>query len=234
VALRFADTLARDDGETAERLRFPRDGSTATSAIAEVRNLRERGSGPFWRRRRGAPIIGIGVGANKETKLWPRANFVALCRRMLKEGCTLAFIGGPQEQSEVQEILHELNAPRAVLNLCAASKIEDLGEILGELDAFVGLDTGTTHFAGRVGLPTFALFGASHDPVEWGPVGGRSGWGAADLECAGCSLSRLEQCPNDLACMTMLTPDRVWPTLRQTLRGLDHAPPNLLICEAAS
>ena len=110
-----------------------------------------------------------------------------------------------------------LDAGERTIELCAACRIEDLGEVLGELDGFVGLDTGTTHFAGRVGLRTFALFGAAHDPREWGPVGSKSGWGSADLPCGSCSFGGRAQCMLEVVCMTSLTPEKVWPLVEQWL-----------------
>ena len=38
--------------------------------------------------------------------------------------------------------------------------------------AFVGCDTGPTHLAAQLGVPTIALFGPT-DPAVWAPVGPR-------------------------------------------------------------
>ncbi|MBV8848818.1 MAG: hypothetical protein JOZ16_04450, partial [Methylobacteriaceae bacterium] len=93
----------------------------------------------------------------------------------------------------------------------------DLGEVLALLDGFIGLDTGTTHFAGRVGVPTLALFGTAHDPREWGPVGDKSAWAAMDAPCHHCSISEARFCALDVACMSSLRPEQVWPLVEQHL-----------------
>lgn len=214
VALRFADGLARPTREIATRLIQPRPGSTAAATVRQLRRRKRRG----WPFRAAGKIIGIGIGANKETKLWPLAHFAELCRRLLgREEVTLAFIGGPQEAEAIATLMRELNANDRLIDLCACCKIEDLGEVLGQLDGYIGLDTGTTHFAGRVGLPTVAIFGAAHDPREWGPVGPTSGWATAEIACASCFKSTALHCPIDVACMSGLTPDAVWPMVETLL-----------------
>ncbi len=216
VALRFAPRLIAPEDEVARSLSEPRDGSTAGDA---VRLLRRRRIGHWAFSRRGPRrTIGIGIGANKQTKLWPKEYFVDLCRRLLaRPEVDLAFFGGPAEAEAVRALMDELAAGDRAVDLCGCCRIEDLGEVLAELDGFIGLDTGTTHFAGRVGVKTFALFGAAHDPREWGPVGASSAWASVDVPCGQCFKAELSQCGAALRCMTMLTPAEVWPLVERQL-----------------
>ena len=115
----------------------------------------------------------------------------------------------------MRELVGQLGASDRLLDLCASCRIEDLGEVLAELDGFIGLDTGTTHFAGRVGAKTLALFGASHDPLEWGPVGAKSAWAAVETPCRSCSKSELAECDFGLQCMVALKPQDVWPMVKR-------------------
>ena len=216
VALRFAPRLIAPEDEVARALSEPRDGSSARDAVGRLRR-RKSGHWAFGRRdpRR---TIGIGIGANKQTKLWPSDYFVDLCRRLLERPeVDLAFFGGPAEAGAVRALVDELAAGDRAIDLCGCCGIEDLGEVLAELDGFIGLDTGTTHFAGRVGVKTFALFGAAHDPREWGPVGANSAWASVDVPCGHCFKAELSQCGAALRCMTMLTPAEVWPLVERQL-----------------
>lgn len=217
VALRHAPRVVKpDSGEVARRLSAPRKGSTAAEAVRRLRD--RRGRGPFGLRRAPRKLIGIGIGANKETKLWPRAHFVELCRRLLdRPDIDLVFTGGPADADEVRWLVGELDAGGRAIDLCACCRIEDLGEMLVELDGYIGLDTGTTHFAGRVGVRTLAIFGAAHDPREWGPVGVRSGWVAADLDCGACSKSLASHCGFQLRCMSTLSPARIFEAVKANL-----------------
>ena len=227
AALRHAPHLvAGSAADVAERLTRRRRESSAQTILRLFADRRRRPLLKLPRRTRTA-FIGIAIGANKETKRWPAPYFAALCRSLLRSPCvSIVLVGGPAEAAQAAELIAELDAGTRVIDAVSSCRIEDLGEVLAELDAFIGLDTGTTHFAGRVGLPTFAVFGASHDPVEWGPVGSRARWIAADVTCRGCSLSAASQCGAALACMTELTPDEVWPAVDGFLRR--HVPAYLI------
>src|SRR5581483_3817598 len=48
--------------------------------------------------------------------------------------------------------------------------LRDLPEILASAKAFVGNDSGVTHLASLLGVPTVALFGPTH-PATWSPIG---------------------------------------------------------------
>ena len=220
VAIRFARLVPADADAIASRLIERRNGSSATQAI-KLLACRKGTDASFWaplRRTKRRTLIGIGIGANKETKLWPEEHFVTLCRLLLERpDVDLVFLGGPAEAALVQRIVAHLAAGERAIDLCSCSRIEDLGEVLALLDGFVGLDTGTTHFAGRVGLRTVSIFGHAHHPAEWGPVGDRSTWVAADVACRGCSFSQAEQCAIGVACMTGLAPQDVWAVAQRHL-----------------
>ena len=49
----------------------------------------------------------------------------------------------------------------------------DVSKYLRNVRAFVGNDSGVTHLAAYLGVPTLALFGPT-DPRRWGPIGRRS------------------------------------------------------------
>ncbi len=217
VALRFAPQLVDPGEAVAANLSRAVEGSTATVAVEAIRTRRGRRR-IFGLQAPDRRMIGIGIGANKETKRWPDAYFLELCRRLLtRRGIDLAFFGGPKEADDIRALVGQLAAPERVLDLCGCCRIEDLGEVLAQLDGFIGLDTGTTHFAGRVGVKTLALFGAAHDPREWGPVGAKSAWAAVETPCRSCFKSELSECDFGLQCMMALTPDEIWPLVERQL-----------------
>jgi ADP-heptose:LPS heptosyltransferase len=212
VALRYAPRLIPSSTEIVDRLREPRQDSTAAAAVRQLTHRKQR----LLRRKR--RYVGVAIGANKETKLWPHDAFVKLCRRLLaKPDLDIVFLGGPGDAERVRALLAELSAGARTIDLTGCCRIEDLGEILAELDGFIGLDTGTTHFAGRIGLPTVAIFGASHDPLRWGPVGARSSWAAADIACKECSKALASQCEISVRCMSDISPDDVWQVIESTI-----------------
>ena len=50
--------------------------------------------------------------------------------------------------------------------------VSALAALLARCDAYIGADTGPTHLAGLLGLPTIALFGPTN-PAIWAPLGQR-------------------------------------------------------------
>ncbi|MDO6413680.1 glycosyltransferase family 9 protein [Sphingomonas sp. BIUV-7] len=212
VALRHAPSLVTSSTEIVDRLREPRQNSTAAAAVQQLVQRKRR----LLRRER--QFIGVAIGANKETKLWPHDAFVELCRRLLDQpNVDIVFLGGPSDSEQVRALIAELSAGGRTIDLTGCCRIEDLGEVLAKLDGFIGLDTGTTHFAGRVGLPTVAIFGASHDPLRWGPVGVRSSWAAADIACKECSKASASQCEIGVRCMSDISPEDVWRVVESTI-----------------
>jgi ADP-heptose:LPS heptosyltransferase len=75
---------------------------------------------------------------------------------------------GPAEQARASEDGKRLERLADEVLRCPA--LEELALALAGCRAFVGCDSGITHLAAMVGIPTLALFGPT-DPCRWGPIG---------------------------------------------------------------
>lgn len=112
----------------------------------------------------GRPFIVLHPGSGSLRKNWPAPAFHELARILeTRTGCRIVSLLGPaeEEQSGFAEW------PGSVLRGLS------LGEVAGVLAAaqvYVGNDSGITHFAAAVGVPTVALFGPT-DPALWAPRG---------------------------------------------------------------
>jgi heptosyltransferase III len=110
---------------------------------------------------KGGEVV-IHPGSGSSAKNWPIENFVALARRLEN----VRFIVGEAEIDRWPgETIAKLNATRC-------DSLVDLLKILRGASAYIGNDSGPTHLAGILGLPTIALFGPS-DPKVWRPLGPR-------------------------------------------------------------
>ncbi len=93
-----------------------------------------------------------------------------------------------------------------------------IGKALKKAKAFIGLDSGISHLASYVGLPTVIFYGPT-DPVVWRPIGERVFQICLSLECSPCfpnvcqerSCFRLEDLLEHFA--------KLLPSLRPHLRG---------------
>jgi ADP-heptose:LPS heptosyltransferase len=114
----------------------------------------------------GAVVIHPGSGG--DAKCWPRERYLSLGRTLKRLGFLPTFILGEAEQErwgfKVVEALKDEFPWYLHMGLY------ELAERLGRARLYLGNDSGVTHLAGAMGIPTLALFGPSDDR-QWRPVG---------------------------------------------------------------
>jgi ADP-heptose:LPS heptosyltransferase len=103
----------------------------------------------------------LAPGSGSRTKNWPRAHWLALAAA-LPATAALAVVVGPTEQERDDPRTWAWPRPAQFLVDVA---VVALASRLREASLFVGNDSGTTHLAAMLGLPTVALFGPSHAGV---------------------------------------------------------------------
>lgn len=197
--------------------------STEQPAIQRTRSLLARALGYEWAKdpvefgigdhfQTGRPRHGIVLipGASWTSKLWPLEAWKTLTRRAAAEGQTVTLIWGTEkEQSRALQIQDGLPG----VTVAAERKdLEGVARILAGAQGVVGLDTGFTHLAAALDVPTVALFGPT-SPERVGLMGEHTRNLGPGIECHPCH-QRI--CPLDAAsppCQDRITPDRVWETL---------------------
>ncbi|MEX0776561.1 MAG: glycosyltransferase family 9 protein [Phycisphaeraceae bacterium] len=113
------------------------------------------------------PIV-IHPGSGGRDKCWPLARFIELVDA-LREG---------RPQMPVQVIVGEVEVERwsahelAALRAQVLPTLDALRDALAGAALYIGNDSGPTHLAAWLGVPTIALFGPS-DPRLWAPLGRR-------------------------------------------------------------
>jgi ADP-heptose:LPS heptosyltransferase len=117
-------------------------------------------------RRGGGPVV-LAPGSGGQAKRWPASSFVSLAERLLGRAWSVHVLVGPVELDR--------DDPRAWpwppgVAFVVEPAVVNLLPRLASASAFVGNDSGTTHLAAMLGVPTVALFGPSDDRV-WAPVG---------------------------------------------------------------
>jgi ADP-heptose:LPS heptosyltransferase len=205
VALEFSQEPFFVANSIAARLTAP--PSNPSAADAAIQTLRAQIMD--WKAE-GHCVIGIALGAGKELKKWPRHYFVELAKGLLElGGVRLLFIGGPGDREDAAVACAELGLDAETHAKCGAVPLAELGRVLQPLDLFIGNDTGTTHFAGRVGVRTIAIFSGCTHPREWGPIGDHVSWLYRDEDCAPCYLAEITECGYGHVCIRNLLPTGV-------------------------
>jgi heptosyltransferase III len=116
--------------------------------------------------------LALHPGSGSERKNWPEAKWVELIARLLNSsGVNLLLVGGEAEGERLQRLAAALPPVR-----CSVAKSLPLAELAARLRscaAFVGHDSGITHLASSLGVPTLALWGDTVEEI-WRPLGERS------------------------------------------------------------
>jgi len=96
--------------------------------------------------------------------------------------------------------------------------ISEKAAIIKGASATVGLDTGLSHIAAALGIPSITLYGAT-DPNLCGAIGANQIHIKSDFECVGCHETDCSFTKSSFkpACFESLTPATVWRELEQLL-----------------
>jgi len=106
-------------------------------------------------------------GSGSPRKCWPLERFAALSAKLCGDGHRVACLLG---EAEVGRRASIREAMPAGVELLAGLDVVQLAERIASAAVFVGNDSGPTHLAAALLVPTVAVFGPT-DPVVWAPQG---------------------------------------------------------------
>lgn len=108
----------------------------------------------------GRPVIGLVVeshpaGAHRD---WPIGHFVELVKQLINEKPEARFvlIGGPISVFKVQALEQVLG--KHLLNLTGKLTLRQSAAVIGQLDLYLGVDTGPSHIAAALATPSVVMF----------------------------------------------------------------------------
>jgi len=146
----------------------------------------------------------IHPGSGSIRKRWPISQFIQI-ESMLKSGdMRPEFILGPVE-SDLRGRLQDANGENRKIHI-----IDDILEFLALLKAgggYIGNDSGASHLAAYMGLPTVVVFGPA-DPRRWRPFGPRVKIVRPRLACQPCFETDQNNCDHP-RCLDETTPQTV-------------------------
>ncbi|MBV9811144.1 MAG: glycosyltransferase family 9 protein [Acetobacteraceae bacterium] len=150
-------------------------------------------------------FIAMAVGTGAPIKSWSLNRFAELAQALLArhEDAVVALIGGPRDRMAGAGIAESLPADR-VVDLTGEIDLLAMPAFLDRAAMFVGGDTGMTHLAALLGVPTVSVFSGATAVEVWRPVGPRVAIVAGKTSCSPCHLTKLEQCPYNVACLEVI------------------------------
>ena len=155
------------------------------------------------------PFAILAPGAGSPIRIWPVDRLAKVGRALIDEyDLDLLLLGTAAQAEDCARIVNALSSGR-VHNLADQSSISDLPSIIARATILVGYDSGLSHIAASLGLPTVVVMGSIGNPDVWRAEGPRAVALTTRIDCESCYLDRAEQCPIGVRCLTEITVDRV-------------------------
>lgn len=163
------------------------------------------------------PRVGICIGSNWPTKVWPVQHVAELCHRLAGRGISAILFGGPGDRDAEQRIRAEFAARAAApggrrqrpLYSCVGNSIAEAVGLLAHCDLVIGPDSGLVHAAKAVAGATMVLYGPTdprlhHDLDATTKV-------HLELPCQPCHRHGPRRCPEGhCGCMQQISPESVF------------------------
>ncbi|NQT30495.1 MAG: glycosyltransferase family 9 protein [Candidatus Saganbacteria bacterium] len=123
-------------------------------------------------RLQGKKLIAVNLGSGSSNKAWAIDNFKELINILAKKYKTkIILLGGPKEKDLIKEILREIGG--SIVNLVGLS-FEALFGIVSQMHLYIANDTGPTHIASALQIPTVVVYNSKFQkPGRWAPWANR-------------------------------------------------------------
>jgi ADP-heptose:LPS heptosyltransferase len=110
-------------------------------------------------------------GAASAARRWPVDRWTAVARGERERGRPVVITGGPDEEALARAVADGADLPRDAV-VAGRTDLGQLAGIVGAADRVACGDTGVSHLATALGVPSVVLFGPT-PPAEWGPPADR-------------------------------------------------------------
>jgi len=160
----------------------------------------------FWRQARleGAEVLALAPGSGAREKNWPKEFFLDIAERWKNDfGRKVLVIAGEVEAERGELEFFQDRAPIAF-----NPSLSRLSALLRRSAVYAGNDSGITHLAAALKVPTIAIFGPT-DTQQWAPRGPRIAIVREPVECSPCTTHVMKSCAHH-QCLTGILPDKVW------------------------
>ncbi len=183
----------------------------------------------------GRPVVAVAPGAGRPIRKWPVDRLAAVSAALVDRlGCAIVVIGGASDHNDAEQIAASLPRDRC-LNLTGKIELLRLPDVLKAVTLFIGNDSGPTHLAARLGVPTVQICCGVSDVDIWHVSGPAVAVLRVPVTCAPCRLERAELCPYEVKCLTLIEASAVIDAATELLRttGFEVMPAHDSVCNGA-
>jgi ADP-heptose:LPS heptosyltransferase len=191
-----------------------------TSAANPILHLKESDrewARDFWRSKgvtleERSKVILLHPGSGSKKKVWPLERFLNLARTLQDRlGSKILVVLGPAEGPEAQKAFEGMGSAAPIL--AKGLTLLQLASVMEGCWFFIGNDSGISHMAAALRLPTIAVFGPTDQRV-WSPRGERTFVVRRGIHCSPCPQERFFQC-KDVECLRVIG-------VGEVLKGLER------------
>jgi len=117
-------------------------------------------------------FVAIHSGSGAVAKCWPTFHFAEVIKQLWEQDCPVLLLAGPADTERVDDLLQQLPVPpkSEMFKVLTHAPLLEVAQHLQQCRCYLGNDSGITHLAAMLGVPTIAIFGPT-DPKIWRPVG---------------------------------------------------------------
>lgn len=155
------------------------------------------------------PFAILAPGAGSPIRIWPIERLTAVGQALIaRHDVDIVVVGAPAQAEACAAIAAALPAGR-VRDLGGKVSIGDLPSVIAGALLMVGYDTGTSHLAASLGVPTVSVMGGVGDPDVWRIDGDKAVAIVSRMACSSCYLTYAAECPFDVTCFAAITVEHV-------------------------
>ena len=159
------------------------------------------------------PLVTIAPCCKRDTNKWPLDRFIFLGKYLAAQRIKVIVLGGASDASTCNFLSDSIG--QSAISLAGQVSLSQSIEVLRRCELAVCLDSGVQHLASAVGTPTVSLFSFWQIPGKWFPFGQKN---TVLLHWIKCNTCLLDQCPNDNACMKLISVDEVVNAVNKKLK----------------
>ena len=158
-------------------------------------------------------------------KQWPKRYIAKVMDYLFEEfDVQFVFTGAKIDKEFYEQMLKWSKKRRKfkILDLCGLTTLRECFPLYQGLDLALCVDSGNSHLAAAVGIPTYIIYGPTK-PEKWLPLG-KEVFPVRLKQLLSCQPCDVKVKCNHLSCMKLLTPEKVFQNLKEGQKETQYAP----------